>query len=455
MRTFSQPKVSRPGFRATMLLGAACLVAILLPRAATAQPPAPSEQTIDAEHRAAVIDRIAEALNEIYVFPDVAKKMEEHLRTQLAGGAYDALSSLPAFTRQLTADLQAISHDLHLRVRPAPPEEAEEMSDQERDRRRLEEARYRNFGFFKVERLDGNIGYLDLRSFDDASLAGDTTIAALNFLANSDALIIDLRHNGGGSPSMIQLISSYLFDEVVHLNSFYIRRSDSTRQFWTQSNVRGPKMVSTPIFVLTSRRTFSAAEEFTYNLKHLERATIVGETTGGGAHPVQRERFPELGVVMAVSFGRAVNPITGTNWEGTGVTPHLEVPAAEALDVARIQALKTLLGDETRDERKVRLEWALRGLEATRNPVTLEEAALAAYVGTYGPGRVWLEEGELFGRRHGQERHRLIPMGDDLFGVEGLDQVRILFVRGPSGRVTELIALYANGQREVAPRTGD
>ncbi len=448
MRTYSQPTVPRPA----TLMGIALLAALLLPRAAAAQPPQP---TVDAEHRAAVIDRVADALNEIYVFPDVAKKMEEHLRTQLAAGAYDDLSSLPAFTRQLTTDLQAISHDLHLRVRPAPPEESEELSDEERDRRRLEEARHRNFGFFKVERLDGNVGYLDLRGFVDASIAGDTAIAALNFLANSDALIIDLRQNGGGSPSMIQLISSYLFDEVVHLNSFYIRRSDSTRQFWTQSNVRGPKMVSIPVFVLTSRRTFSAAEEFTYNLKHLERATIIGETTGGGAHPVQRERFLDLGVVMAVPFGRAVNPITNTNWEGTGVTPHLEVPAAEALDVARIEALKALIADAARDQHKVRLEWTLRLLEAARNPVILDQAALAAYVGTYGPGRVWLEDGELFGQRHGQERRRLIPMGDDVFGIDGIHEYRLLFVRGPSGSVTELIGLQADGQRDVIPRTGD
>jgi len=149
-----------------------------------------------------------------------------------------------------------------------------------------------------------------------------------------------LRYNGGGAPSMIQLISSYFFAERKHLNSFYVRASDSWEHFWTQEEVQGPKLVDVPIFILTSGRTFSAAEEFTYNLKNMERATIVGETTGGGAHPVNGRNFDfgTFTITMSVPYGRAVNPTTGTNWEGVGVVPDIAVPADQALDKALQEA---------------------------------------------------------------------------------------------------------------------
>jgi C-terminal processing protease CtpA/Prc len=193
--------------------------------------------------------------------------------------------------------------------------------------------------------LPGNIGYLKLNGFVDAQIAGPTAVAAMNFLANADALIVDLRDNGGGSPSMIQLLSSYFFEERVHLNSFYIRRTDEWEEFWTHDQVQGPRMTEMPIFVLTSGRTFSAAEEFTYNLKNLERATIVGETTRGGAHPVTGSTIPFDGftIGMTIPYGRAVNPVTGTNWEGTGIDAHIEVPADDALDAAVREASRSIV----------------------------------------------------------------------------------------------------------------
>ena len=160
----------------------------------------------------------------------------------------------------------------------------------------LAQLRRENFYFERVERLDGNVGYLDFRQFVDARLAGATAVAAMNFLSNCDAIIIDLRQNGGGEPSMIQLLTSYFFDEPKHINSFYVRYSDSIEQFWTQAYVPGKKMPDVPLYVLTSSYTFSGAEEFTYNLKNLKRATIIGETTGGGAHPVSDRYFPTLNV---------------------------------------------------------------------------------------------------------------------------------------------------------------
>ena len=289
--------------------------------------------------RAAVIDSISAALIESYIFLDVAEAMRDHLRSRLRNGAYDDLATPATFAQRLTADLQSISHDLHLRVNaqsPLPADPGERPDPEEQAQSRLEQLRRENFRFQKVEILPGNIGYLKFNNFIEATIAGPTAVAAMNFLANVDDLIIDLRDNGGGSPSMIQLISSYFFEEPVHLNSFYIRHTDEWEQYWTQAHVEGPRMVAIPIYILTSERTFSAAEEFTYNLKNMERATIVGETTRGGAHPVigRSFQFDDFRITMSIPYGRAVNPITGTNWEGTGIEPHIEVPAEEALERA-------------------------------------------------------------------------------------------------------------------------
>ena len=298
-----------------------------------AAPPAPP--AVDAKDRAAIIDDIAAALNETYVFPETAKKMEEQMRRQLKSGAYDRLGKMDAFTDKLTEDLRSVSHDLHLGVGWDPEPPAGETGGPNPAEQQLQ-LRRDNYCFRKVEHLAGNVGYLKFDCFAPADLAGGAAVAAMGFLTGSDALIFDLRDNGGGSPSMIQLLTSYLMGgEPTHLNNFYIRKGDKTEQFWTQAWVPGTRLPDVPVFVLTSGRTFSAAEEFTYNLKNLKRATLVGETTGGGAHPVDLYRVKGYPVSVRLPFGRAVNPITGTNWEGTGVEPDVKVPASEALTTAQ------------------------------------------------------------------------------------------------------------------------
>ena len=231
-------------------------------------------------------------LREAYVFPETAKKIEADLRGRLERNEYADVKSARRLAEVLTEHLQAVSKDKHLRVfyaydpiLGAPRNPGPDPGPDERRERMRAMGEAMNFGFEKVERLEGNVGYLDLRMFMPAELGGDTAAAAMNLLAHTDALIIDVRKNGGGDPSMVALVSSYLFGaEPVHLNDLYFRPEDSTHQWWTLPHVPGRRYEGKPVYVLTSRRTFSAAEEFTYNLKSLKRATIVGETTGGGAH---------------------------------------------------------------------------------------------------------------------------------------------------------------------------
>jgi C-terminal processing protease CtpA/Prc len=308
-----------------------------------------------------------------------------------------------------------------------------------------------NFGFREVKILEGNIGYLDLRGFSDVAYAGETAVAAMNFLSNSDALIIDLRHNGGGSPRMIQLISSYLFgSEPVHLNNFYWRPTDTHSQTWTLPHVPGTRRPDRPVYVLTSKGTFSAAEEFSYNLKNLNRATLVGETTGGGAHPggsvAATDRF-----MVWVPTGRAINPITNTNWEGTGVSPHMDVPAGEALDTAYSHALESLRDEAADEELKTFYEWPLASLKVKSNPIVLDATTLKSFVGSYGLRSITLENGSLYYQRGQGTKYELYPYGPGEFMLKGLDNFRIRFL-SDNGKVTALKGLYDNGHTDQSPK---
>lgn len=300
---------------------------------------------IDAATRARVIDASISQLNESYVFPDVAKRMEEAVRARQKRGEYDAITDGNALAAKLTEDFQEVSHDKHLHVDYSPvkipdrPEDAkpspEEIAEYHKQMLRM------NCGFEKVEHLSGNIGYLKFDMFADPEVCGPTAVAAMNFLGNVDSIILDLRENGGGDPKMIALISTYLFAEPTHLNDLWERKDNSTHQYWTLPYVPGKRLDDKPVYVLTSKDTFSGAEEFSYNLKNLKRATLVGETTGGGAHPVSGHRIDDH-FMIGVPYARAINPISKTNWEGTGVEPDVKVPAADALATAEKLALEKM-----------------------------------------------------------------------------------------------------------------
>lgn len=301
---------------------------------------------LDSSVRAEIIDHLITKLHDHYIFPEVVGKLETALRERLASGAYDAITNLETFQKELTDCLHEVSHDKHLRLW-YNPERLVGVSPEENDAARQKDdylfAKHGNFGFAKIEWLPGNVGYLDLRGFFPVEHGGDTAVAAMNLLAPAYALIIDLRHNGGGSPAMVELITTYLFgSEPVHLNSMYHRESDLTQQFWTLPYVTRKRFGGDAIYVLTSSRTFSGAEEFAYNLQSLERATIIGEVTGGGANP--GGIFHICGQFEAfISTGRAVNPITQGNWEGVGVKPDVEVPEALAFKAAQQLALRHVL----------------------------------------------------------------------------------------------------------------
>jgi len=299
---------------------------------------AQSDQGINAKTRDQVINTVLETLNRSYVYPEVAKEMVGSVRARQAKGEYDLLASNSDFAWKLSEDLRAVSHDKHLHV------DYSFDPTQEADARRIrEQSGPGNFGLFEsVQHLPGNIGYLELRSFGVSEVAGQEAASAMSSVADSDALIIDLRYSGGGRPAMVQLLSSYLFGpNPMQLYDMYDRPTDSLHQVWTLPDVPGRRLPNTDVYILTSPRTFSAGEAFAYNLQCLKRATIVGEVTGGGAHSGEEQPIGEH-FTMFVPTGRVINPITKTDWESVGVKPDVAVPEEKALKMAQLMALKKI-----------------------------------------------------------------------------------------------------------------
>lgn len=414
--------------------------------------------TLDTAMKTEVVEGVAKLLVDNYIFPETAEKMAENVKGKLAEGKYDDIKDVNDFAIALTRDLREVSKDKHIRVFFSPEtvrriRASQSVSAEERERQRkanIERQRQSNFGFKKLEILSGNIGYLDLTGFSGMDEAAPTIFAAMQFLANSNAVIIDLRNNGGGSPFTIQLISSYFFEEKTHLNSFEWRGDDLIKQFWTQLYVPGRKMYDTDLYLLTSSSTFSAAEEFTYNLKNLERATIVGETTGGGAHPGGSRIVNDYFTVW-VPAGRAINPITKTNWEGTGIEPHIEISRDKALEKAHFTALEKLAEKAADDQAKRRYTWAMDGLKAKLEPADVDEALLKKYVGKYTRGEVALVNGQLYFTA-GPTKYKLIPLKDNYFIVDGWDVVHIEFILDETGKEYNVKAHLNDGSSEIVRR---
>jgi hypothetical protein len=385
----------------------------------------------------------------------------QHLfaKTKLKNGDYDSISNPRAFARQLRTDLVEISHDRHFNVIYAPEPSSrmrrpDPEEEKKRKERRIRQLKYDNYYFKKVERMDGNVGYLRFDGFASTLYAGDTAVSALQFLKHCDAIIIDLRYNGGGGADMIQLICSYFFEDRTHINSWYIRRLDRTDQSWTSTYVPGKKLLDTDLYILTSRRTFSAAEEFTYDLKNLDRATLVGDKTGGGGHMVTFERNDALKIEFKIPYNRAVNPISGDNWEARGIQPDVECPAEEAFEKAYVLALEKIREKaDPEGNKKQWLAWLKDYMEVKSAPVDVEAAVLEKYAGTYGPAKILFENGRLWVIQPGRtEKEALLAMTEDTFIIDGEPEFRIKFEKNDRGEVVAGLVLFFDGTSDRVPK---
>jgi retinol-binding protein 3 len=318
---------------------------------------------LSSEHRYGVIEALIESLSH-YAMPEVAATLQADLRERLANDGYESINSAQQLAELLNTQVQHFSQDPQLKIHfspeplphldpQVPPTEAELAYQQ-----RLSEAR--NFDFNRIERLVGNVGYLQLFGFEPPEFAGATAAAAMTFLASTQALIIDLRHNRGGSSAMVALLASYFLPAypAVHLSTLEWSNSsksqrETSQQWWTVPYLSGPRYLNKPLYLLIGPETMAAAEEFAYSLKQLKKVMLLGETTAGGANPGSGYRLDDHFWAF-VPTGRVVNPITQGSWQGTGVIPDAKVPSELALPTAHLFALKDLL--ETVNEPSLKRE---------------------------------------------------------------------------------------------------
>ncbi len=291
-----------------------------------------SELRLNRSNAHCLVDLTAASLVANYVFPDRGRSIAQTLGAAERHGKYRGIADGEAFAKRVTSDLQQMSQDRHLRLRfdliarssRAP------LVDAGADR---DAVLSRHCGIQPPQHLPGSIDVLKVGEFAEPAICASFVSETLQSVADGSALILDLRDNHGGRPDMVATLASYFFAVPTHLNDIYDRETDHTREFWTSVAVPGKKFVGKPLFILTSRETFSAAEDFSYALKNLKRATLVGEITGGGAHPIKPLPLDEhFTLIMPVS--RSVSPVTGTDWEGVGVAPDVQVPQEQALDKA-------------------------------------------------------------------------------------------------------------------------
>ncbi len=291
----------------------------------------PTEVVLDGAMRTQAIEALVAELKQHYVFPETAKQIETLLRKRQQDGRYDGLSNGVQFASQLTADMASVAHDVHMKVRFSPSflragYEPDPMANA---------APNRNQGIDNVSLLSPGIGYLRISAFPPPSLVAARYAAALNKLADTDALIIDVRDNRGGAAASVALLVSYFVDRRTRLNDIWSRDSGHTQQFWTEERLPGKRYGGKrPVVILAGPRTASAGEDFTYTMQALKRATVIGARTWGGAHPVAMYRLSGH-LYAAIPNSRSISPITHTNWEGTGVTPDIAAPPADALEVAK------------------------------------------------------------------------------------------------------------------------
>ena len=292
-------------------------------------------QDLSDEQKQETVNNIAQLLKDNYVFPEVGERCGLHIKSLLQEGYFNKVSDKKEFTELLTKELRSISKDKHMRVLP----DRRATGVQGTFNRFYDRYKYikrnaeNNYGFRKIEILDGGIACIDLRGFADSPEAFDVAVLAMKLIKNSNAVIFDLRKNGGGSPEMIKFILSYFFEKPTLINTIYWRDRDTTEEYWTNEKVDGTKLSDVPVFVLTSNRTFSGGEEFTFDIQTQKRGVIIGEVTGGGANP--GAMFPAgNGINISIPTGTAINPVTNSNWEGVGVKPDIITSADDALDKA-------------------------------------------------------------------------------------------------------------------------
>ncbi len=332
-------------------------------------------QLTDAD-RKEVISIFSEKLNDKYVFPEIAVQVSRQLKKNLEAGIYDTITSKSVYAQILTRDIRTISNDLHLKIthdekvikKPdsaiTPPVDTFKSAAVFFPFEKL--VRENNFGIKSKTILEGNIGYIEIPLFGPIDFCADTIVAAMQFVAETDALIFDLRScRGALDEHTVLFFLSYFFKEPVHLSDFLIQEEQSVRQNWTYAWVPGKRYIDKAVYVLTSNRTYSGGEAFAYDLQQFKKAMVVGDTTRGGAHPTEFVRLNQS-FACGIPYARPVNMVSKTNWEHVGVKPDINIHPDRVITEAHVTAVRSLLAKVSESADRLKLEKLLTRLETAR-----------------------------------------------------------------------------------------
>ncbi len=417
---------------------------------------------ISEESKAEMVSNIGELFESNYVFPEKGKVVNNKLKEYLGNGRYKDEKDLNLFLELIKKDIQSIIQDAHFNLIHFPVdrmmnwvnEDDSEETKEEAQNMVNQEAQIRNFGIAEVKILEGNIGYLNINSFNaPVEGAKPQLAAAFNLLQFTDALIIDMRQNGGGLPEYVSLVESYFFKKPTLLSKIYNRTSNTTTEYVTEENPGGQKYLDKKLYILTGPATGSGGEALPYNLQAFQKATVVGEGTIGGANgftPIMLD-FQDLGrLAVLMPDMRVENVRTKSNWENIGVKPDIEVPAKQALDMAHTTALKELMNASDSDSKKEeyaasisKIEYQIKKANSQSSSTNLEE-----YTGQFGIRKITLDGDRLlFSRENGPQ----IPLIETGEGKYELDiplspKPYIRFERGENGQITGFYLIQGGGE---------
>jgi hypothetical protein len=426
---------------------------------AAARPCFAQTRPLTAEIKKQTINDLSNLLPERYAYRETGQKLRELLQRNLKAGKYDPYHSPADFSAAVTNDLRSLNADRHLALdyNPQPPAAAaggaaQPPSPEEQARRASAFNRQMNYGFKDVRFLNGNVGYLKFDYFDAyLEYSGPVVDASMGFFRNCDALIIDLRDNGGGGSQMVGYIAGFFFQERTLAGTTYNRLTDVTAEEFIVPQPQEKQLPRMELYILTSRSTISAAEALAYNLKYLRGAKVVGEVSAGAANPGRVTRLNNLFTAFIPNrYGK--NVVTGTNWEGTGVPVDVACPAGDALRVARIEALKKLRQKAADPSRRRRFDGYITFLEKVGSEKGLPERVLRQYAGEYQGGRtVTLMGGKLYYSRVAEAGGELHAISPDLFMLSDGD-VTVTFKRDGRDRVAGMEYQWslANGPNVAA-----
>ena len=427
------------------------LFAFTIPYAGSAQINKP--QTVNINE---LINSITDSLHKHYIFPEKAERISVCLQLQLMKNAYtDLLDNPEKLAEQIGLDINSVHHDPHMRIKFDPgfvPQEIYKPTPE--DIKQIKKYwKENNYMFKKVEVLPGNIGYLPFNLFvDDIEAAKPTISAALKFLVNTTALIIDLRENMGGSPEMVSQVESYFFKEKTHMNDLINRTNKDTTFFYADPTKSDSLYLSMPVYILTSQHSFSGAEDFCYGMQIAKRAIVVGETTGGGAHP-QMPFSVGQNFVIFIPFARSVNPITKTDWEGKGVIPDVKTTANEAFIKAQELIFRHLLLTATDQKEKNKYLYFINSLLVNDSNTQLPLNKLLLFAGTYGGLIVFLDKNKLYCKNdnNGGAVSALKHITNNLFILD--KDAHIEFIKDSKGHYSDIKIFVNDGSIFEEQRT--